>query len=142
MNARLLIVSFAGVLFGAGLALSGMTNPTRVVGFLDVMGSWDPTLLWVMAGAVLTFGGGLAIIGAVRHGQGWFGVKLPTRNHDPVDCRLVIGALIFGLGWGLAGFCPGPALANLAAWRMEALLFVPAMAVGMLIARAAFGVDR
>ena len=142
MNARLLIVSLAGVLFGAGLALSGMTNPTRVVGFLDVMGRWDPTLLWVMAGAVLTFGGGLAIIRAVRHGQGWFGVKLPTRNDDPVDRRLVIGALIFGLGWGLAGFCPGPALANLAAWRMEALLFVPAMAVGMLIARAVFGVDR
>ena len=142
MNARLMIVGLSGALFGAGLAISGMTDPMRIIGFLDVTGAWDPTLVFVMVGAVFVFGAGLALMRIVRHGQGWFGVKLPARDLDPVDRRLVLGAVIFGIGWGLAGFCPGPAIANLAAWRIEALLFVPAMAVGMLIARAALGADR
>ena len=142
MTARLVIVGMAGALFGAGLAVSGMTDPARVIGFLDVTGSWDPTLLFVMAGAVLTFGVGLALMRKLRGGQGWFGVRLPTRDSGPVDRPLVIGSLIFGIGWGLAGFCPGPAIANLAALRSEALVFVPAMVVGMLAARVAFRVDR
>lgn len=141
MNVRLPIVAVAGLLFGAGLAVSGMTDPTRVIGFLDITGAWDPALLFVMAGAVLTFGVGLAAVRNLRGGKGWFGVILPTRNTDPIERRLVIGALIFGIGWGLAGFCPGPALANLAAWRTEALVFVPAMAIGMLIVRVAFRAD-
>ena len=142
MTARLLIVGLAGALFGAGLAVSGMTDPARVIGFLDVTGSWDPTLLFVMAGAVLTFGVGLALMRQRRGGHGWFGVRLPTRDNGPVDRPLVMGSLIFGIGWGLAGFCPGPALANLAALKSEALVFVPAMVVGMLAARVAFRVDR
>jgi uncharacterized membrane protein YedE/YeeE len=141
MTARFAIIALAGILFGAGLAVSGMTDPARVIGFLDVTGVWDPTLLFVMAGAVLTFGVGLAFMRKWRGGQGWFGVRLPTRDNSPVDRSLVIGSLIFGIGWGLSGFCPGPAVANLAAWRIEALLFVAAMAVGMLAARLAFRVD-
>lgn len=142
MTARFSIVALAGALFGAGLAVSGMTDPARVIGFLDVTGSWDPTLLFVMAGAVLTFGAGLAFMRQRRRGQGWFGVKLPARDRGPVDRPLVIGSLIFGIGWGLSGFCPGPAVANFAAWRIEALVFVPAMAAGMLAARLAFRADQ
>lgn len=141
MNTRLMAVFAAGALFGVGLALSGMTDPARVLGFLDVAGRWDPTLLFVMGGAVATFGLGLAVTRRLRSGRGWFGTTLPERDRDPIDRRLAVGAAIFGGGWALAGFCPGPALANLAALRTEALVFVPAMAVGMLLARATFRVD-
>jgi uncharacterized protein len=141
MNRRLLILFGAGALFGFGLALSGMTDPGRVIGFLDVTGAWDPALLFVMAGAITTFGLGL-VLWRKRYGAvGWFGVKLPSRDTDPIDRRLVIGSFIFGIGWGLSGFCPGPALANLAGLRPAALVFVPAMAVGMLLARALFKAD-
>lgn len=142
MNTRLLLLFAAGVLFGVGLAVSGMTDPARVIGFLDVAGDWDPALLFVMGGAVTTFGLGLALWRKRTGGRGWFGTTLPARDCDPIDRRLVLGAAIFGVGWGLVGFCPGPALANLGAWRMEALVFVPAMAIGMLLARVGFGADE
>jgi uncharacterized membrane protein YedE/YeeE len=142
MKARLLIIFGAGVLFGVGLAVSGMCDPTRVVGFLDVTGDWDPSLAFVMGGALATFGAGVAAWRRHRGGRGWYGTQLPARNTDPVDRRLVLGALVFGIGWGIGGFCPGPAIANLAAWRFDALIFVPAMAVGMLVAHAGFGADR
>lgn len=141
MSMRAFVILFAGALFGSGLAISGMTNPARVLGFLDVAGAWDPSLAFVMAGAVLTFGLGMIFLRSRRRGHGWFGTQLPRRDHDPIDRRLVFGALVFGAGWGLAGFCPGPAIANLVALRFDALLFVPAMAVGMLIARFAFNAD-
>ncbi len=142
MNARLLTLLGAGVLFGLGLAVSGMTDPTRVIGFLDVAGNWDPALLFVMGGAVTTFGLGMIVRRKTSGDRGWFGTKLPQRNSDPIDWRLVVGALIFGVGWGIAGFCPGPAIAGLAALRSESLLFVPAMAVGMILARVLAGADR
>ena len=142
MNPRFLTLFVAGALFGAGLALSGMNDPTRVVGFLDVTGTWDPSLVFVMGGAVTTFGLGLIVWRKRTGGRGWFGTMLPGRDHEPVDRRLVVGALIFGIGWGFGGFCPGPGFANLAALRTEALVFVPAMAVGMLLARAGFAADR
>lgn len=141
MNARFLLLFGAGAIFGFGLALSGMTDPGRVIGFLDVAGAWDPTLLFVMVGAVSTFGLGVVIWRKFRGGDGWFGAKLPERGEAAIDRRLVLGSLVFGIGWGISGFCPGPAIANLAAWRTEALIFVPAMAVGMLLARAAFRAD-
>jgi uncharacterized protein len=141
MNRRLLILFGAGAMFGFGLALSGMTDPGRVIGFLDVTGAWDPALLFVMGGAVTTFGLGLILWRKRRGSVGWFGVKLPSRDTDPIDRRIVIGSFIFGIGWGLSGFCPGPALANLAGLRPAGLVFVPAMAVGMLIARALFKAD-
>lgn len=141
MKTKLMVVFIAGSLFGIGLAVSGMSNPARVVGFLDVGGKWDPSLLAVMGGAVITFGLGL-VLWRKRAGKlGWFGTVLPARNEDPVDWRLVIGAAVFGLGWGLAGFCPGPAIANLALLRLDALWFVPAMAAGMWFARLVFGAD-
>ncbi len=138
---RLPIFLLSGGLFGSGLVLSGMTDPARVRAFLDVAGAWDPTLAFVMGGAVGTFGGGMILARRWRDGRGWFGTLLPARDHDPVDRRLVIGAVFFGVGWGLAGFCPGPALANLAAWRTEALVFVPALAVGMILARILYRAD-
>ena len=135
--AKLFGILVAGGLFGAGLAISGMTDPARVIGFLDVFGNWDPALAFVMAGAVATYGIGTFVLR--RFGSG--GGKLPTTKSEAIDRRLVIGAAIFGVGWGLSGFCPGPALANLGALRIEALIFVPAMAMGMLAAQRFFGDD-
>ena len=126
----------AGGLFGMGLAISGMTDPARVIGFLDLFGAWDPALLFVMAGAVGVYGPGMLIL------RRFDGVKLPSAAASPIDHQLVIGSAIFGLGWGLGGFCPGPALANLGALQIEALLFVPAMAIGMLLAQRFFRADQ
>src|SRR5438876_12422196 len=137
MKAGKMILFFvAGGLFGTGLAISGMTDPARVIGFLDIFGAWDPALLFVMAGAVGVYGMGMLIL------RRFDGVKLPSAAASPIDRQLVIGATIFGIGWGLGGFCPGPALANLGALRIEALLFVPTMAIGMFLAQRFFGADR
>ncbi|PYK45494.1 MAG: hypothetical protein DME46_04100 [Verrucomicrobia bacterium] len=133
---KLVLFLAAGGLFGTGLAVSGMTDPARVIGFLDVFGAWDPALLFVMAGAVGVYGLGMVIL------RRFDGLKLPSAGSSPIDYRLVIGSAIFGVGWGLGGFCPGPALANLGALRIEALFFVPAMAIGMLLAQRFFGADR
>lgn len=141
--AKLLGILIAGGLFGAGLAISGMTDPARVIGFLDVFGKWDPALAFVMAGAVGIYGAGRWAWRKASHRDALQqeGVKLPTTRSEPIDRRLVIGAAIFGVGWGLSGFCPGPALANLGALRIEALIFVPAMAIGMVVAQRFFGAD-
>ena len=133
---KLVLFLVAGGLFGTGLAVSGMTDPARVIGFLDIFGAWDPALLFVMAGAVGVYGMGMLIL------RRFDGVKLPSAAASPIDRQLVIGATIFGIGWGLGGFCPGPALANLGALQVEALLFVPAMAIGMFLAQRFFGADR
>ena len=135
---RLILILVAGGLFGAGLAISGMTDPGRVIGFLDVFGKWDPALAFVMAGAVGTYGVGML---ALRR-LGGATVHLPTTKSEPIDRRLVIGAAIFGVGWALSGFCPGPSLANLGVLRIEALIFVPMMAIGMVVAQRFFGADR
>ena len=115
-----------------------MTDPARVIGFLDVCGDWDPALLFVMAGAVGVYGIGTLVLRSI----GGRGLNLPSGASSPIDRRLVIGAAIFGLGWGLGGFCPGPSLANLGALRTEALVFVPAMAIGMLLAQRFLSADR
>lgn len=135
---KLVLFFVAGGLFGTGLAISGMTDPARVIGFLNVFGAWDPALLFVMAGAVGMYGTGMLILRRVKNQN----PQLPSARSSPVDRQLVIGAAIFGLGWGLGGFCPGPALANLGALRVEALLFVPAMTIGMFLAQRFFGADR
>ena len=135
---KLVLFFLAGALFGMGLAVSGMTDPGRVIGFLDVFGAWDPALLFVMAGAVGVYGLGMLILRRAKNRD----LDLPSAASSPIDRQLVIGSTIFGVGWGLGGFCPGPALANLGALRMEALAFVPAMAIGMLIAQGFFGADR
>jgi uncharacterized protein len=135
---KLVLVFAAGGLFGTGLAVSGMTDPARVIGFLNVFGRWDPALLFVMAGAVGVYGLGMLILRRIKNRR----LKLPAPAPSPIDRQLVVGTMIFGVGWGLGGFCPGPALANLGALRVEALLFVPSMAIGMFLAQRFFGADR
>jgi uncharacterized protein len=125
----------AGLVFGIGLILSGMTDPAKVIGFLDIAGNWDPSLAFVMAGAIAV--GVFAFAFARKRGASFFGgaMHLPTRRD--VDLRLVLGSVIFGIGWGLAGFCPGPALVASAAGEIKAALFVLAMLVGMAMFTAA-----
>lgn len=137
---KTLAMFLPGLLFGAGLAISGMTDPQRVIGFLDVAGDWDPTLAFVMGGAVLSFGVLQLLI--QRRGRPFLAGHLPGKPSRRVDPRLLIGASLFGIGWGLGGFCPGPAVSNLGYLRTEALVFVPAMVVGMVIAQHAFGADQ
>lgn len=123
----------AGLMFGAGLSISGMINPAKVIGFLDLAGNWDPSLAFVMLGGVLVTAVGYRIV--LRRGQPIFepGFSLPTRRD--VDPSLLLGAGIFGVGWGLGGYCPGPALAGLGFGRVETFAFVAAMVVGMVAAR-------
>jgi hypothetical protein len=119
-----------GLLFGLGLMLSGMTDPGKVIGFLDLFGTWDPSLALVMGGAIMV--GFFAFSVAKKRTSTFLGgaLRLPT-NMD-MDKKLVIGSLLFGAGWGLAGFCPGPALVSMADGQPKALMFVVAMLVGML----------
>lgn len=122
----------AGLLFGAGVTVSGMVNPMKVENFLDVFGTFDPTLLFVLAAALAVTYAGYRI--AFSSGRPRYGDDF-SRPVGPVDGRLVGGAALFGLGWGLTGFCPGPAVASLVFGYWPSLLFVVAMAVGMLLAR-------
>jgi len=137
---RHLIILISGLLFGIGLALSGMTNPARVIGFLDFFGEWKADLAFVMGGALLVFGLGLLILR--KTGAKICSTELPDTSSDPISLKMVTGSALFGIGWGLSGFCPGPALANLAALRTEALVFVPLMLLGMFVAQRLFGLDR
>lgn len=136
----------SGTLFGAGLSLSQMTNPAKVIAFLDVTGSWDPSLAFVMGAALVIAAGGNALVR-----------RRERANHDPlpkaaaashevpsaaspsprIDARLLLGAALFGIGWGLAGFCPGPALAAIVTGSPSVLLFVASMAAGMGLYRIA-----
>ncbi|MTJ80412.1 MAG: YeeE/YedE family protein [Telmatospirillum sp.] len=131
MRTRALSALLAGLLFGCGLALSGMVNPAKVLGFLDIGGDWDPSLAGVMAAAIPVTA--LMYRLAVRRGRTLLGGALPGPATGGVDTRLLAGAAIFGLGWGLAGLCPGPAIADLAL-QPGVLLFVVAMAIGMRVA--------
>jgi uncharacterized membrane protein YedE/YeeE len=139
---RLILIFIAGGMFGTGLAISGMTDPARVIGFLDLFGKWDPALLFVMAGAVMVYGIGMFSLQKGYAGKNHNPASTMPAKTSPIDRRLVIGAAIFGIGWGLGGFCPGPSLANLGALRIEALVFVPAMVIGMLLAQRFFGADN
>ena len=137
---RFLLILLGGAMFGAGLVISGMTDPSRVVGFLDILGNWDPALAFVMGGAVESFGIPLLLLR--KTGTKVCGMDLPNTSADPISKQMVLGSAIFGIGWGLAGFCPGPALANLSVLRTEALWFVPMMLIGMFVAQKTVGVDR
>ena len=125
----------AGALFGAGLALSGMVDPARVLGFLDIAGSWDPTLAIVMAGAVLASAIGYAVSRRLR--APLFGAAFFIPENRRLDSQLIGGAALFGAGWGLVGFCPGPAVAGLAFGMWQPWLFVAAMLAGMALHRLA-----
>ena len=119
-----------GLLFGLGLILSGMTDPGKIIGFLDIFGAWDPSLAFVMMGAIAV--GFVAFALAKKRTTTILGgaLRLPTASH--IDKRLIIGSTVFGIGWGLAGFCPGPALVSMASGQIQALWFVSAMIAGML----------
>ncbi len=120
-----------GLLFGVGLILSGMTDPGKVIGFLDVSGTWDPSLAFVMGGAIVV---GVVAFGLAKKRTFSFlggAMRLPTSND--INARLIVGSLLFGSGWGLAGFCPGPALVSLGAGQDKAVVFVLAMLLGMLM---------
>ena len=119
----------SGLLFGIGLIFSGMSDPSKVLGFLDVTGQWDPSLAFVLGGAVLV--GSLVFPFASKRPQSLLGevIQLPTAKQ--IDRRLVFGSITFGIGWGLAGYCPGPAIASLALGNLKPLLFVIAMLAGM-----------
>lgn len=119
-----------GLVFGIGLLVSGMANPAKVLGFLDLAGRWDPSLAFVMGGAVAV--GAVAFALAGRRTVSWIGEAMRLPKDRQVDRRLVAGSLVFGAGWGLVGFCPGPALVVLGMGRREALIFVIAMLLGML----------
>ncbi|WP_038209144.1 YeeE/YedE family protein [Xenophilus azovorans] len=132
---RVIVSLLAGLLFGLGLLLSGMADPGKVLGFLDLAGRWDPSLAFVMAGAV---GVALPAFAWVRRrGAALCGAPLHLPVARRIDRRLLAGSLLFGAGWGLAGFCPGPALVALGMGLRPALLFVAAMAAGMLLFEAA-----
>lgn len=121
----------AGLVFGLGLILSGMTDPAKVLGFLDVAGAWDPSLALVMGGAIAV--AAPAFARARRRPRSLLDAPMQWPTRTVVDRRLVLGSLAFGAGWGLAGFCPGPALVSAASGHREAWLFVAAMVAGMAV---------
>lgn len=125
-----IVVSFLiGLLFGVGLLVSGLANPVKVLAFLDLAGAWDPSLMLVMGGAVVV---GLPFFALARRRRtSWLGAPLHLPAPRRVDRRLVIGSLVFGIGWGLAGFCPGPAVVALGLLNGKAAVFVAAMIAGM-----------
>lgn len=131
MNGELIAAIVAGLLFGAGLAVSGMADPVRVKGFLDIFGSWDPTLVFVMGGAVLV----MVIAWAVqkRMNAPLFSANFSLPTATEVDKPLIIGAIIFGIGWGVVGLCPGPALIGLVFVPPSAGIFIFSMLVGMYV---------
>lgn len=128
---RWLAALLAGAVFGAGLALSRMTDPNIVLGFLDVAGDFDPRLAFVLAGAVVTTLIAFRLV--LRRGRPWLADRFRLPLARTIDPPLVVGALLFGVGWGLAGYCPGPALVGAAAGVDSALVFVAAMLAGSLL---------
>ncbi|MEQ9326540.1 MAG: YeeE/YedE family protein [Rhodospirillales bacterium] len=128
---RILSGFVSGLLFGVGLLISGMINPAKVLGFLDVAGTWDPTLAFVMAGALAVSVVAYRVSKAMR--RPLFDIRFHLPTAKMVDPPLVAGAVIFGIGWGLVGFCPGPALAGLGSLNQSVLIFVAAMIAGMAI---------
>ncbi|MGM0767576.1 MAG: DUF6691 family protein [Pseudomonadota bacterium] len=119
----------SGLIFGLGLILSGMANPEKVLGFLDLAGLWDPSLAFVMGGAILV--GLFAFTFARKRTLSFLGFDMKLPANTRVDQRLVVGSLLFGVGWGIAGFCPGPGLVALGAGEVKAAVFVAAMLAGM-----------
>jgi uncharacterized protein len=132
-----LLSQFAiGALFGWGLIISGMSNPQKVLGFLDLAGLWDPSLIFVMAGAILVGLAGFYVVS--KRSEAFFGGALHIPTRRDISKPLIIGSFIFGIGWGIAGICPGPALVALGAGYLKAFVFVVAMLVGMRICEKFF----
>jgi uncharacterized membrane protein YedE/YeeE len=128
-----LIALLIGIVFGAGLTLADMVNPQRVTDFFDVLGTWDPTLAFVMGGALIIAVPGFKLV--LRRSAPIFAAAFHLPVLDQIDRRLMLGSLIFGLGWGIGGFCPGPAIAALVSGMIEPLAFTLSMMVGLYLAR-------
>lgn len=136
MNRRLLVVTafLVGLLFGVGLLVSGLANPAKVLAFLDLAGAWDPSLVLVMGGAIAT---GLPFFARARRREAsWLGAPLHLPPRRRVDRRLVLGSVAFGAGWGMVGFCPGPAVVALGLFSAKAAVFVASMLAGMALFEA------
>ena len=121
----------AGLLFGFGLLISGMTDPVKVEGFLDIFGAWDISLALVMGGGLM-----VAIVGvqlAKRQQTSWIGSSIEMPTKTTINKKLLIGAMLFGIGWGLVGICPGPGIVLLGTGQWQAYVFIPAMIIGMLV---------
>ncbi|MFK7842639.1 MAG: DUF6691 family protein [Sphingorhabdus sp.] len=131
---QMFVALFAGSLFGAGLAFSGMADPARVQGFLDLFGQWDPTLAFVMGGAMIPMA--LAWIIQKRLSRPFAAEDFSLPGTSLIDRKLTLGAILFGAGWGISGLCPGPGLADLAINPLPALAFVAALFAGMIAHRA------
>lgn len=128
-----LVVLISGLSFGAGVTISGMVNPMKVLNFFDIFGTWDATLIFVMGAGLLVTMLGYQIVLKRKAPMFASSFRLPTSQD--IDAKLLSGAALFGVGWGLGGFCPGPAVASLVFGRVESITFVMAMAAGMLLAR-------
>ena len=122
-----------GMLFGAGLSVSGMINPAKVIAFLDIAGEWDPSLAFVMLGALAVTAAGYRLV--LRRARPVCGSAFSLPLRRDIDPALLLGAVLFGIGWGLGGYCPGPALAALGFGQTPTLVFVAAMVAGMMAAR-------
>ncbi len=130
VDMRLLSILLAGALFGAGVTISGMVNPMKVLNFMDLFGTFDPTLIFVMGAALVVTFIGYRLVFA--RGKPFFDDQFYVPGKGVIDARLIAGAALFGLGWGLSGFCPGPAVASLVFGYSQGFIFVAAMAAGML----------
>ncbi|MGC4086512.1 MAG: YeeE/YedE family protein [Polyangiaceae bacterium] len=138
---RIVGASLSGLLFGAGLLFSGMTDPRRVLAFLDLRGAWDPSLLGVMGGAVVTYAIGFRVLR--RRERSLTGERLAIPSGQRIDAKLLGGSALFGVGWGLSGYCPGPALVALGSAGLGVVVFVAAWALGSYAAlRASAELDR
>ena len=126
---KMLVSWLSGIVFGLGLIVSGMVDPAKVLGFLDVAGAWDPSLAVAMAGAIVV--GSVAFFMAGRRASSLLGAPMRLPAKRQIDRRLLVGSLLFGIGWGLVGFCPGPALVALGMGEAKAWWFVAAMLAGM-----------
>lgn len=126
---NLALALLAGIVFGLGLLLSGMANPAKVLGFLDIGGAWDPSLGFVMAGAIAV--ALPCFLWAGRHTRTWLGLPLALPPKTAVDRKLVLGSVLFGIGWGLSGICPGPALVGLGSGFLPAVVFAFGLCYGI-----------
>jgi uncharacterized protein len=137
---RYLFALASGLVFGLGLIAGGMTDPAKVKGFLDLFGAWDPSLGVVMGGAIAV--GVFAFAAARRRSRSWTGDPMEIPSNHVIDRRLVLGGVLFGIGWGIGGFCPGPALVALGSGLGSAAVFVAAMLAGMVIHDRVFAKAR
>lgn len=130
---KLIFAGLTGLVFGIGIALSGMMNPAKVLNFFDIAGTWDPSLAFVMGGALVVTGIGYRAVW--RRAQPLFGGTFQVPNATHIDPKLVSGSALFGIGWGIAGFCPGAAIPALGTGRWEVVLFIAAVVAGLALRR-------